>query len=115
MIPPPLNPRPTGGYTNSMMVPFLLAESNRMLLNFLALDSQLPQRHRELIASWVLQHNRLLEAHLVQSYGWAGAQQANQIAISMAQEFLGEIKKEKDSQENDLFTRLEEEMKRDTE
>lgn len=91
-------------------IPFIIAESCRMMLNFLATDSALPNAHRNVIADFVLSHNRVLLEYMTATYGAHGAFHANLIAQAMHAEFIGLIKSSRDEAESELFRLLEEQI-----
>jgi hypothetical protein len=110
-IPPPLKlNRPQPMQPDQIMLPFTIADTPRMFLNFLANESAIPKRHREVIAEWMLDHNRVLGEYLLQTYGHRGAELANRIAQTMYDEFLQKVAEQRQDAENELFDRLEREI-----
>jgi hypothetical protein len=94
-----------------MMVPFLLAESTRMFLNFLATDSKLPESQRVVIGDYLMAHNQRLAQHLIANYGYEGFRTADGIAKAMRQQFIQTIADDQNAKESELFDILEREMK----
>lgn len=108
---PPQPPKPT--YTAGQpdfAVPFMIAESTRMFLNFLAVDSALPNAHRNVIAEFLHSHNQVLTEYMLATYGVDGAYHANLIAQAMSQQFLQHIADDRDVKEAELFQILEQQI-----
>lgn len=107
--PEPEKPTYTPGQPD-FAVPFMIAESTRMFLNFLALDSRLPNAHRNTIAEFLHGHNLGLMEYLTTHYGRDGAHHANLIAMAMREQFLQTIADDQDAKEAELFQILEHQM-----
>lgn len=91
-------------------IPFMLAEACRMMLNFLALDSRLPNAHQNVISQWLLHHNEHLGAYMLATYGQDGAYHANLMAEAMSRQFIQGIANDRDVKEAELFQLLEQQM-----
>ncbi|APQ42174.1 hypothetical protein SEA_ESTES_69 [Mycobacterium phage Estes] len=91
-------------------IPFVLAEQPRMMLNFLALHSNIPDRYREMIAEWLLQYNTELGYYIGTRYGMDALQEADLIASAMAMQFLEVVAQEREAADKQMFDGLEQEI-----
>jgi hypothetical protein len=111
-IPPPINltppKQPTVG--EKYPLPFMLAEHPRMLLNFLALHSNIPEAYRNMISSWLHEYNHALMDYIGQHYGQAALQEANLIAIAMGEGFLESIAEDRENADKEMFSNLDREI-----
>lgn len=112
-IPPPLRLGPSAteaSLDEKYPLPFVLAEGPRMMLNFLALHSAIPDAYRRVIAVWLQEHNKQLSLYLMGTYGEQATIDANHIAESMAEGFLAVIAEEREAADRDLFETLDREV-----
>lgn len=91
-------------------VPFVLANGPRMILDFLANHSALPESYRRVIANILLVHNEQLANYLIVNYGMEGAADANVMAQNMAAGFLGAVAEEREAADKDMFQTLDREV-----
>ncbi|QNJ56873.1 hypothetical protein SEA_REINDEER_63 [Mycobacterium phage Reindeer] len=88
-------------------LPFILAEQPRMMLNFLAQHSNIPDAYRDMIAAWLLEYNVALTQFMLEHYGEEGAEEANLYAVAMAAVFLDAVAAERKAADQAMFDGLE--------
>ncbi|QSM01112.1 hypothetical protein SEA_NANOSMITE_67 [Mycobacterium phage Nanosmite] len=91
-------------------LPFVLAEGPRMMLNFLALHSNIPQRYREIISIWLHEHNAQLVEYIGGQYGGEAVYEADLIARAMAEHFLDTVRSARLEADREMFDGLEKEI-----
>lgn len=94
----------------AITIPFVLAEGPRIFLQWLALNSTLPDAARKKIAEWVLNYNRHLAMYIEAQYGHPMTHAANDLSVHLAQVFMREIAEEREHADSEMFSRLEDEI-----
>lgn len=91
-------------------IPFMLANPPRMMLNFLAMHSAIPDAYRNLIAQWLLEYDASLSQYIAEQFGVEGLHDAHFIAVAMAEGFLEAIRESRDEADREMFTNLDREV-----
>ncbi|ALF00588.1 hypothetical protein SEA_BRICOLE_60 [Mycobacterium phage Bricole] len=91
-------------------LPFILAEQPRMMLNFIALHSHIPEAYRNMIAIWLQEYNAALTEFMLEHYGEDGAHEANLYAEAMAACFLDAVAAEREAADKRMFDGLDKEI-----
>lgn len=110
-IPPPLEAKPAPPV--DMMLPFMLADYPRVLLDWLSKRESIPEGERLMITQLTQSYSSILAEWIVGTYGMVGLMKANYLTQQVAGEFysaLGEAQKESESS---LFDFLEKDINGD--
>lgn len=110
-IPPPLNPpKPVNNMPDTLDLPFELADQPRIVLDFLARNSELDTEHRELIAGWLLEYNQYLADWIMGNYGWSGVFYANMLSQDVSRRFYASMGEQMQGHMDSLFEFLEQDL-----
>lgn len=112
-IPPPTSLVPPVEATMDELykLPFVIAEGPRMMLNFLAMSSNLPQAYRNMISQWLLGYNEVLVEYIGTNYGGDEAiKHADLVAKAMFTGFIEAIREERESADSEMFSNLDREI-----
>lgn len=104
-IPPPQMP---GQPRSILMVPFVLADSPRLQLEFLSRHPSIPQVSREAIADWLSKYNSKLVSYLRHSGGDEAVRKADALSRMAAQMMNEKMNQQIQQREEDLFKHLQE-------
>jgi hypothetical protein len=107
-LPKPLDPKIEP--QQDIYLPYWLADAPRQFIAWLAQYSELTERQRSLLASWLMGYNTELVAWLVMYYGYEGVEAADALSKDTFARFVAAVDDEYKAHEDELFTRLEEEM-----
>ncbi|MBB5167160.1 hypothetical protein [Mycobacterium sp. AZCC_0083] len=110
-IPPPIQlnaPRLTeANIEEAYKIPFMIAEGPRLMLNFLALSSNLPEAYRNMISQWLHGYNEELMTYLASHYGPHAVVECDLIAKKMFEGFVGVIREEREAADAEMFSGLD--------
>lgn len=93
-----------------IVIPFPLAESPRLVLQWLSVQATVPQMVRDKIGEWLDGYNLEYAAHIEKTYGHAMVHFANDFSIMMGTALAAEIDGARKQIESDIFDRLEGDM-----
>lgn len=114
-IPPPLIPDPPQPPQSSdtLYLPFLLADAPRLQLEFISRHKALPQAHREAIKDWLRGYNTRMLKWLHDNYGPEAVRAADALSRQSAQRINENQKAAQERAIRELFDHLEKEMNQD--
>jgi hypothetical protein len=93
------------------MIPWRLADSPRLQLEFLSRSDALSERNRKAVRDWLSSYNSYISHYLQSAYGAEGVRAANEISRTTAQKMNENQVTAREKLERDLFKKLEEEFK----
>ncbi|ATN94014.1 hypothetical protein J4U01_gp051 [Mycobacterium phage Kumao] len=94
-----------------LMVPFEMTDAPRVLLDYLATRDDVSDTVKSIISNFLLGYRGQLGIWLMATYGPEGVARANEITLTLSENFKKAISGEYQAAQDEFFRNLEEQMK----